>query len=95
MFQVSNFTGNDDVRMLDSKGPFTTIEYIRDLSVTPQSAMMAYFCNEMDIRKRQVICDLSKATPTIHRVIYSSKRSRHPHRFKWFLSKRLPSGFEK
>lgn len=65
MFQVSNFTGNDDVRVLDSMGPFTTIEYIRDLSVTPQSAMMAYFCNEMNIRKRQVICDLSKANVTV------------------------------
>ena len=29
MFQISNFTGNDDVRVLDSKGPFMTIEYIR------------------------------------------------------------------
>ena len=52
MFQVSNFTGNDDVRVLDSMGAFTTIEYIRDLSVTPQSAAMAYFCNEMNVRKR-------------------------------------------
>ena len=65
MFQVSNFTGNDDVRVLDNMGPFTTIEYIRDLSVTPQSAMMAYFCNEMNVRKRQVICDLSKSNVTV------------------------------
>lgn len=65
MFQVSNFTGNDDVRVLDSMGPFTTIEYIRDLSVTPQSAMMAYFCNEMNVRKRQVICDLSRSNVTV------------------------------
>lgn len=65
MFQVSNFTGNDDVRVLDSMGAFTTIEYIRDLSVTPQSAAMAYFCNEMNVRKRQVICDLSKSNVTV------------------------------
>lgn len=65
MFQVSNFTGNDDIRVLENKGPFTTIEYIRDLSVVPQNAMMAYFCNEMNVRKRQVICDLSKANVTV------------------------------
>lgn len=65
MFQVSNFTGNDDIRVLENNGPFTTIEYIRDLSVVPQSAMMAYFCNEMNVRKRQVICDLSKANVTV------------------------------
>lgn len=65
MFQISNFIENGDVRVLDSKGPFTTIEYIRDLSVMPDSAAMAYFCNKMNIRKRQVICDLSKANVTI------------------------------
>lgn len=65
MFQISNFTGNDDVRVLDSKGPFTTIEYIRDLSVMPDNAIRAYFCNEMNIRKRQVICDLSKSNVTV------------------------------
>ncbi len=37
----------------------------RDLSVTPGSAMTAYYCNEMNVRKRQVICDLSKADITI------------------------------
>ena len=65
MFQISNFTGNDDVRVLDSKRPFMTIEYIRDLSVVPNNAVMAYFCNEMNIRKRQVICDLSKSNVTV------------------------------
>ena len=65
MFQIKNFTDNDDVRTLDSKGPFTVIEYQRDLSVTPGSAQTAYFCNEMNVRKRQVICDLSKAQITL------------------------------
>ena len=65
MFQISNFIENGDVRVLDSKGPFTTIEYIRDLSVMPDSAAMAYFCNKMNIRKRQVICDLSKSNVTV------------------------------
>ena len=65
MFQIKNFTDNDDARTLDSKGPFTVIEYQRDLSVTPGSAQTAYFCNEMNVRKRQVICDLSKAQITL------------------------------
>ena len=34
MFRISNFTDNDDVRVLDSAGPFTVIEYMRDLSVS-------------------------------------------------------------
>lgn len=65
MFSIENLTNNDDVKVLDSKGPFRVIEYLRDLSVTPQSAATAYFSSEMNVRKRQVICDLSKANLTV------------------------------
>ena len=64
MYRINNFTNNDDIRILDRKGPFTVIEYLRDLSVTPQSAAMAYYCNEMNVRKRQVICELSQGNVT-------------------------------
>ena len=65
MFQIKNFTDNGDVRVLESRGAFTVVEYLRDLSVSPQSAQTAYYCNEMNVRKRQVICDLSKAAVTL------------------------------
>ena len=65
MFAIKNFVDNDDVRMLGSMGPFTVVEYLKDLSVTPSTAMTAYYCNEMNVRKRQVICDLSKANITL------------------------------
>ena len=65
MFHISNFTNNDDINVLDSMGPFTVIEYARDLSVAPTNAMAAYFCNAMNVRKRQVMCDLSKANVTV------------------------------
>lgn len=65
MFQIRNFTDNDDVRTLECRGAFTVVEYLRDLSVSPSSAQTAYYCNEMNVRKRQVICDLSKASITL------------------------------
>lgn len=65
MFHISNFTNNDDINVLDSMGPFTVIEYVRDLSVAPTNAMAAYFCNAMNVRKRQVMCDLSQANVTV------------------------------
>ncbi len=61
MFRISNFTDNDDVEILQAKGPFTVIEYIRDLSVTPHTAQTAYFSNKMNVRKRQIICALAKS----------------------------------
>ena len=65
MYQIKNFTDNDDIKTLCSLGAFTVVEYRRDLSVSPSEAMTAYYCNEMNVRKRQVICDLSKANVTV------------------------------
>ena len=65
MYKINNFTNNDDIKILASLGAFTVIEYQRDLSVLPQDAMIAYYCNEMNVRKRQVICDVSKSSITL------------------------------
>lgn len=58
MYSVKNFLSNDDVVTIGKKGCFTALEYTKDLSVTPKSAIQAYFCSKMNIRKRQVVCDL-------------------------------------
>lgn len=65
MYQINNFQNNDDVRILEQKGLFSVIEYKRDLSVTPDSAMVAYFCNQMNVRKRQLVCELRSSNVTV------------------------------
>lgn len=65
MYQIRNFTDNDDIRVLDQQGAFTVIEYQRDLSVAPGNAQVAYFCNEMNVRKRQVVCDVARSPITV------------------------------
>jgi uncharacterized protein (AIM24 family) len=65
MFTIRNFTDNDDVKIINELGPFKVLEYQRDLSVMPENAMQAYYCNAMNVRKRQVVCDLSKANITL------------------------------
>ena len=65
MYKINNFQNNDDVRVLDERGPFTIIEYKKDLSVTPSTAMLSFYCNEMNVRKRQLVCDLAKANITL------------------------------
>ncbi|MBQ2287169.1 MAG: AIM24 family protein [Lachnospiraceae bacterium] len=65
MYQIKNFFDNDDVKVIDSLGAFSVIEYRRDLSVTPEVAMHAYYCNEMNVRKKQVVCDVSKSNITL------------------------------
>ncbi len=58
MYEIKNFLNNDDIRTLDELGPFRVIEYTRDLSVLPATALVAYYCNAMNVRKRQVVCNL-------------------------------------
>ena len=65
MYKIKNFTDNDDIRIINQLGPFQVVEYIRDLSVMPGDAMLAYYCNEMNVRKRQVICDVTQSNITL------------------------------
>ena len=65
MYAIRNFTDNDDVKVLSERGPFQVIEYQRDLSVAPSSAMIAYYSAQMNVRKRQLVCQLSKSHVTI------------------------------
>ncbi len=59
MYSIKNFTENDDIQILDQKGPYTIIEYKKDLSVTPQGAMGSYYMSQMNVRKRQVVCQMN------------------------------------
>jgi len=65
MYRISNFTDNDDVKVLAKLGAFEVIEYQRDLSVTPGSAVTAYYCAQMNVRKRQLVCSLDQSNVTI------------------------------
>ena len=65
MYSVNNLFNNDDIKVLDTKGAFSVIEYQRDLSVMLNTAQLAYYCNAMNVRKRQVVCDLSKSALTV------------------------------
>lgn len=65
MYQIKNFLDNDDIKVLDKLGGFSIIEYQRDLSVAPSSAMTAYYSSKMNVRKRQLICELGHSQVTI------------------------------
>ena len=59
MVNVKNLFDNPNINIIDSAGAFKVIEYERDMSVSPKTAMNAYFCSKMNIRKRQLVCDVS------------------------------------
>ena len=47
------------------KGPFKILEYGKDMSVSPDQAQLQYFMSEMNIKRRQVICELNGTTGII------------------------------
>lgn len=65
MYEIKHFLNNDDIKVIDRLGAYTVIEYQRDLSVTPMEAQTAYYCHAMNVRKRQVICDLRQSDVTV------------------------------
>lgn len=46
-------------------GPFKILEYDKDLSVSPPEAQLQYFMSEMNVRRRQVVCELNGQTGII------------------------------
>ncbi len=65
MYNVNNFENNDDVLVLDEKGCFKIAEFQRDLSVNHETAMNAYYAAKMNVKRRQVICELEHSNVTI------------------------------
>lgn len=59
MFQVSNLTNNPNINVITSKKNIKVLEYTKDLSVIPETAITAYYASEMNIRKRQVFIEMN------------------------------------
>lgn len=59
MFQLNNFLNNQNMKVIDQKGPFRVFEHTKDLSVNPANAVTAYFASEMNVRKRQVFVEMN------------------------------------
>ena len=64
MYKVKNFLDNDDIKILDKMGAFKVVEFQKDFSVTSETAINAYFSSKMNVKRRQLVCDLSKSNVT-------------------------------
>ncbi|MBR2547126.1 MAG: AIM24 family protein [Eubacterium sp.] len=63
---TTNFDIGEDVRkVIPGKGCFSVLEYERDVSTDPGSAMTAYFASKMNVKKRQVVAKLENSSVII------------------------------
>ena len=61
MVRMNIFNQTQARKVVNQKGEFSVIEYVKDLSVTPATAASAYFMGQMGVRKRQVVADLNNS----------------------------------
>lgn len=61
-YQILNYAENDDVEILEQGGPFSVINYIRDLSCRPSEAQLKYFMSMQNVTKKQIMCELDGGT---------------------------------
>lgn len=65
MFKIRNFEDNDNVKIVEEAGAFKVVEYQTDLSVNHLTAQNAYYASKMNVRRRQLVCDVSLSNITI------------------------------
>lgn len=63
--RIYNLTDNDDAAIVAQQGIFQVMEWKRDFSVTYGSAMDAYYASEMNVRRRQLVCNLNGKTGAV------------------------------
>ena len=59
MFQLNNFFDNKNMTCIEQLGCFRVMEHQRDLSVSPGEAETQYFAAQMNVKRRQVLCELN------------------------------------
>ena len=65
MISLNNLANNPNMTAIANKGVFTVFEHQKDMSVSPAYASVAYFMHEMNVRKRQVLCNLNNSAVRI------------------------------
>lgn len=60
MIRTNLFDDKESRKVTDSKGVFSILEYQKDISVSPEMAELTYFASMMEVRKRQLIANITK-----------------------------------
>lgn len=65
MVKTNNLFNNANMREIESRDGIHVFEFQKDLSVSPQNSIMAYYASEMNVKKRQVLIELNGRTFTL------------------------------
>lgn len=62
MANVNNFFNNPNIKQINELGTFRVLEYQKDYTMNPAAATVLYYCDQMGVRKRQVVAELKNTS---------------------------------
>lgn len=65
MVQIDNLFNNPNIKVIAQRNGVKVLEYQKDLSVTPSTAVQEYYMAQMNVRKRQVFLELNNNAYTV------------------------------
>lgn len=65
MYTIKNFEKNENIKVLGELGAFKILEYQKDLSVTKSNAQEEFFASQMNVKRKQLVCDLMASNVTL------------------------------
>lgn len=65
LFTIKNFEDNVNVKVREEFGPFKVVEFQKELNVNHLTAQSAYYASEMNVRRRQLVCNVDQTNITV------------------------------
>ena len=65
MYKVNFLNETENKRIIEQRGKFNVIEYLKNLSDDPSEAMFSFFASQMNVRKRQLAIRLEDDDITV------------------------------
>ena len=62
MIEIKNFFENSNLKVVEEKGSFRVYEYQKDYTMNPTIAPALYYCDQMGVRKKQVVVQLKESS---------------------------------
>lgn len=65
MITIKNFEDNENIKITEEIGAFKVMEYQKELSLDHSTAQAAYYASKMNVRRRQLVCDVNQSNITV------------------------------
>lgn len=62
MITINNYFNNSNIKLVAEKGGVRVFEFQKDYTMNPAAAMPLYYCDQMGVKRRQVVYELKNSS---------------------------------